>query len=80
MKKALFDTTVFDAGLPKFVAGQHYDLTDEVRREIARGNATEVELPDPKPVKRQPGPREPMPKAPKAEAPKPGLSEPELDV
>ena len=49
MKKALFNTTVFDAGLPKFVAGQHYDLTDEVCREIARGNATEVELPDPKP-------------------------------
>ena len=52
MKKALFNTTVFDAGLPKFVAGQHYELTDEVRREIARGNATEVELPDPKPEKK----------------------------
>jgi hypothetical protein len=71
MKRALFSTTVFDAGLPKFVAGQHYELTDEVRRHIARGHATEVELADPKP--------EVKPKKAKAEAPK-LPAHPELDV
>ena len=69
MKKALFTTTVFDAGLPKFSAGQHYELTDEVRREIARGHATEVDVSDPKP--------EPKKGKAKAEA---KHADPELDV
>ena len=71
MKKALFSTTVFDAGSPKFVAGQHYELTNEVRREIARGHATEVELPDPKPEE---------PKKSKAKAEAKRAADPELDV
>ena len=75
MKKALFSTTVFDVGLPKFVAGQHYELTDEVRRQIARGYAAVVELPDPKPEKKAKAGGQVPPKAP---PPRP--SEPELDV
>lgn len=43
VKRAKFGRSVFDGGAVKFEAGQSYDLTDETRREIRRGNAVEVD-------------------------------------
>lgn len=42
VRRARFSRSVFDAGALRFEAGRSYDLNDETRREIRRGNAVEV--------------------------------------
>ena len=43
-KFAKFNETYFDAGAPKYIAGQHYPITDETKRLIAAGTAEIIQV------------------------------------
>lgn len=52
MKKIQFTRDVFASGAKAFSAGQQADATPELQKHIRRGDAIEVEVPDPKPEKK----------------------------
>lgn len=43
-KRHQFHSTFYDAGVPKYVKGQHYPITDETASQVIAGNAVEVEV------------------------------------
>lgn len=45
-KRAKFNVTFFDVGVPKYEVGKHYPLNEETEREIAKGNAELIEVTD----------------------------------
>jgi hypothetical protein len=46
MKKIEFNRTVFRDGVPEFEQGKQYDVTEVTTREVRRGNAAEVLIPE----------------------------------
>jgi hypothetical protein len=47
MKQVRIHNTFFDAGQPKYLAGELYPVTEDTLRQVARGNGEEVDVPAP---------------------------------
>jgi len=45
MKQIKITATVYDAGEPKYLAGQVYPITADTERQLILGNGTEVDVP-----------------------------------
>lgn len=44
VKRILFNATWYESGSPKYVAGQHYPVTEETQRQVGVGIAEEIEV------------------------------------
>lgn len=45
MRQIRITNTFYDAGLPKYLAGQLYPVDDDTLRQVAKGNGEEVDEP-----------------------------------
>ena len=44
VKRIQFNATWYENGAPKYVAGQHYPVTDETQRQVGVGIAEEISV------------------------------------